>query len=98
MSYDPYSGHTAAAATGAGKDETSAVLAAASGVAVVQKSQWGEALAEAAGIAYQAKNKYKVSVLPPGIKVSALRFLTPSLLATPHNVFQPMPTPLPQCA
>jgi hypothetical protein len=65
MSYD-YSAHAAA---GAPKDATSAVLAAASGLAVVQKSQWGEALADAAGIAYQAKNKYKVSVLPPGIKV-----------------------------
>jgi hypothetical protein len=78
MSQDPYAAYAAppSTETGAGKEEKIAVLAAAYGVAVVQKSNWGNAFGDLVGYNFPpGRNVYKVSVLPPGIKVSALRFL-----------------------
>ncbi len=63
---DPYS--TGAAKGGVAASAAEA-LAAAPGVTLVQKSQWAEVFASAVGIDYEAANKYKVGLLPPGVKV-----------------------------
>ncbi len=57
------------------KEEELAILAAATGVTVVQKSEPANNVIDCMGCHLPGKNSYKVSVLPPGIKVSVLELL-----------------------